>query len=64
MFAGERGGVWNIWTVSVADKTGKRLTSYAKLNAYVRYPTWTPLGDRIVYEYAETTGNVWMMDSK
>jgi Tol biopolymer transport system component/serine/threonine protein kinase len=64
VFAGERAGVWNLWWVSVKDRTEKRLTSYTKLNAYVRYPSWSPLGDRIVYEYAETTGNIWIMDLK
>jgi hypothetical protein len=28
----------------------------------VRYPAWSPSGDRIVYEYAETTGNIWAME--
>jgi len=40
------------------------LTSYTKLNAYVRYPSWSPLGEKIVYEYAETTGNIWMLELK
>lgn len=31
---------------------------YEKLNSYVRYPTWSPLGDKIAFEYAETTGNI------
>ncbi|HEX8844122.1 MAG TPA: protein kinase [Pyrinomonadaceae bacterium] len=64
VFAGERNGVWNIWWVSVKDRTEKRVTSYTKLNAYVRYPSWSPLGDKIVYEYAETTGNIWMIELK
>jgi len=28
----------------------------------VRYPAWSPRGDAIVYEYAETTGNIWLLD--
>ena len=64
MFAAERNGVWNVWWVSVKDSTEKRVTNYTKLNAYVRYPSWSPLGDKIVYEYAETTGNIWIMDVK
>jgi hypothetical protein len=31
-------------------------------NACVRAPAWSPLGDKIVYEYAEITGNIWVMD--
>jgi hypothetical protein len=33
------------------------LTSHAKLNVYVQTPAWSR--SRIVYEYAETTGNIW-----
>ncbi|HEV7842578.1 MAG TPA: hypothetical protein VGO69_02725, partial [Pyrinomonadaceae bacterium] len=63
-FAGFRDGVWNIWWVSVKDRTQKRLTDFNKLNAYVRYPAWSPLGTQIVFEYAEMTGNIWMMELK
>ena len=61
-FAGQRNGVWNIYWISRSTKVQKQLTSYSKQNAFVRYPAWSPLGDKIVYEYAETTGNVWLME--
>jgi Tol biopolymer transport system component/DNA-binding winged helix-turn-helix (wHTH) protein len=63
-FAGFRNGVWNIWWVSVKDKTQKQLTNFNKLSAYLRYPAWSPLGNQIVFEYAEMTGNIWMMEFK
>lgn len=63
-FAGERNGIWNVWWVSVKDKTEKQVTNYKKLDAYVRYPAWSPLGNQIVYEYSETTGNIWLMELK
>jgi Tol biopolymer transport system component len=63
-FAGFRDGVWNVWWVSRSTKEQKQLTNYTKLNAYVRYPAWSPLSDQIVYEYAETTGNIWSMELK
>ena len=63
-FAGMRDGVWNLYWVPRKNKEQKRLTNYSKLNAYVRYPAWSPLGDRIVFEHAETTGNVWLMELK
>lgn len=63
-FAGFRNGIWNIYWVSVKDKTQKQLTNFNKLNAYVRYPAWSPLGNQIVFEYAEMTGNIWMMELK
>lgn len=63
-FAGENDGVWNVFWVSRSTKQRKQLTNYTKLNAYVRYPAWSPLGNQIVYEYAETTGNIWLMELK
>lgn len=59
-FAGLRNGVWNIWWVSRRDRTEKQLTNYTKLNTYARYPDWSPSGDHIAYEYAETSGNIWV----
>jgi Tol biopolymer transport system component/DNA-binding winged helix-turn-helix (wHTH) protein len=63
-FAGFRNGVWNLYWVSLSTKQQKQLTNFAKLNSYVRYPAWSPLGNQIVYEYAETTGNIWIADLK
>jgi TolB protein len=56
VFAGQRDGIWNIYTISISTKVQKRLTNYSKLNSFVRYPAWSR--NRIVYEYAETTGNL------
>jgi Tol biopolymer transport system component/DNA-binding winged helix-turn-helix (wHTH) protein len=64
LFAGRRDGVWNIWWVSRRTRQEKQVTHYTMNNTYVRYPTWSPHGDQIVYEYAETTGNIWTMRVK
>jgi eukaryotic-like serine/threonine-protein kinase len=64
VFAGWRNGIWNVYWVSRSTKVQKQLTDYSKPNAFVRYPAWSPLGNQIVYEYAETTGNVWVMELK
>jgi Tol biopolymer transport system component len=64
LFAGQRDGIWNLYWVSRRDKSEKQITHYTKTNIYVRYPTWSPRGDQIVYEYAETAGNIWMMRMK
>jgi len=61
-FAGTRNGVWNIYWVSRGTGEQHQVTAYSKTNAYVRYPAWSPLGDQTVYEYAETTGNIWMAE--
>jgi Tol biopolymer transport system component len=63
-FAGLRDGYWNIWWVSRGDRRQKQITRLTRPNAYVRFPSWSPRGDQIVYEYAETTGNIWMMELK
>ncbi|HKY42636.1 MAG TPA: protein kinase [Pyrinomonadaceae bacterium] len=61
-FAGQRDGIWNIYTISISTKVQKQLTNYLQMNSFVRYPTWS--SNRIVYEYAETTGNIWMLELK
>jgi Tol biopolymer transport system component/DNA-binding winged helix-turn-helix (wHTH) protein len=63
-FAGQRNGIWNIYWISRGTREEKQLTHYTHNNAYVRYPAWSPRGDQIVYEYAETTGNIWTMRVK
>jgi Tol biopolymer transport system component/DNA-binding winged helix-turn-helix (wHTH) protein len=61
-FAGTREGIWNVYWVSRRTGDERQITANFKTNAYVRYPAWSPLGDQIVYEYAETTGNIWMAE--
>jgi Tol biopolymer transport system component len=63
-FAGRRDGIWNVFWVSRTTKEERRVTSSSRLNAYVRYPAWSPRGDQIAYEFAETTGNIWMLEGK
>jgi Tol biopolymer transport system component/DNA-binding winged helix-turn-helix (wHTH) protein len=62
VFAGAREGIWNLWWVSRSDKRLKQLTQNTKLNVYFRYPTWSPLGNRIVSEYSESKGNIYVME--
>ena len=63
-FAGFRNGCWNVWWVSRSTKQQKQLTNFTKLNTFVRYPSWSPLGNQIVFEYSETTGIIWVMELK
>ena len=60
VFAGQRDGIWNIYTIAINTKVQRKLTNYSQMNAFVRYPVWS--ANRIVYEYAETTGNIWMIE--
>ena len=50
--------------ISRTTREQKKLTHYNRLNTFVRYPEISPAGDKIVFEYAETTGNVWMTQLK
>ncbi|HEY0321648.1 MAG TPA: protein kinase [Pyrinomonadaceae bacterium] len=61
-FAGSRDGVWNLYWVSRDGKTQKRVTNYTSINAYVRYPSWSPAGNQIAFEFAEVKGNIWITD--
>jgi Tol biopolymer transport system component/DNA-binding winged helix-turn-helix (wHTH) protein len=59
VFAGERGGVWNLWTVSASTRAVRQLTRFSGPNGFVRYPAWSPRGDRIVFEHSVTGANIW-----
>jgi Tol biopolymer transport system component/DNA-binding winged helix-turn-helix (wHTH) protein len=60
VFAGQRAGVWNVWWVS--RETGKQtqITRYTAVNTFVRYPSSSPRGDRVVFELGEVRGNIWL----
>lgn len=62
-FAGLRGGLWNIFWIPVSGGSAVQVTKNSRLNAYLRYPAWSPRGDRIIYEHAETYGNVWVLEN-
>ena len=61
-FAGLHDGVWNIGWVSRDGRKEHTVTANRRLNTYVRYPSWSPAGDAIYYELAETTGNIWLVE--
>jgi TolB protein len=56
-----RDGTWNLWWVGLDGKE-RRLTDYRSLRTYVRYPEWSPTGERIVFEFAEAKGNIYLMN--
>jgi Tol biopolymer transport system component/DNA-binding winged helix-turn-helix (wHTH) protein len=59
-FAGNRDGVWNIFSVSKRSKAVKQLTRFTTSD-YVRYPAWSPKGNRIVFEAEERVGSIWTL---
>jgi Tol biopolymer transport system component len=63
VFAGYRSREWNLWWVSRTSGEARRLTDLGKLGTYVRYPRWSPSGGQIVFELAETVGDVWILEA-
>jgi len=61
-FAGEREGRWELYWVSRSSGESRRLTELARLGAYVRYPAWSPDGGQLVFELAETVGDIWLVE--
>jgi Tol biopolymer transport system component/DNA-binding winged helix-turn-helix (wHTH) protein len=61
-FAGQRAGVWNVYWAAVSGGAERRVTSYETPTLYVRYPEWSPTGERIAYERAESTSTVWVTE--
>ena len=59
-----REGIWNVATISRRSGEERILTSDRTARTYVRYPAWSPLGDFIVFERAEITGNIWTSELK
>ncbi len=62
-FAGYRDDLWNLWWISTSTGEVVQLTDTRQMNAYVRYPAWSPTGDRIVYEFAQTAGDIWIVEN-
>ena len=64
LFGAQRNGVWNVYWYSLSTKQQKQLTHYTTRTHYVRYPSWSPRGNQIAYEYSESAGNIWLMEMK
>jgi TolB protein len=62
-FAALRDGVWNVGWVTREGATLRIVSANERLNSYIRYPEWSPTGEAIYYELAETTGNIWLVDT-
>jgi Tol biopolymer transport system component/DNA-binding winged helix-turn-helix (wHTH) protein len=60
-YVARNGGAWNVYWVSL-DGEERRLTDYRDVRTFVRYPTWSPAGDRIAYELTEMKADLWVMD--
>jgi Tol biopolymer transport system component/DNA-binding winged helix-turn-helix (wHTH) protein len=58
-FAGQRDGVWNVYTVSRTTRAITQVTFFTSAAGYVRYPAWSPAGSRVVFERSLEGANIW-----
>lgn len=57
--AAEREGLWSLrWLDATTGKEGA-WTAASPPAVYVRYPDWSPRGDRVVFERGAIRGNIW-----
>jgi Tol biopolymer transport system component/DNA-binding winged helix-turn-helix (wHTH) protein len=59
-FAGQRDGVWNVWVVSRRTHQPTPLTHFTSAAGHALYPSWSPRGDRILFERSIVTAGLWM----
>ena len=60
--AGNTGNGWALHVVSRGTRQLRRLSPDLPLRQYLRYPRWSPTGDRIAYEFNESKGNVFVAE--
>ena len=58
-YAGLRDGVWNLFEVSRRTKVSRQLTRFTSASGYVRYPAWSPKGNRIIFERGIQSSGIW-----
>lgn len=62
LFAAERGGVWNLESVSRTTGRVRVLTQFTSPPGHVRYPRWDEANHRAVFQRAQTTGRIWTVE--
>lgn len=60
-FAALRGGIWSLRWISRQTGEEALLLEARQLGEYLRYPTWSPRGDLLIYEYSRTDGNLFLL---
>ncbi|HEX7283133.1 MAG TPA: hypothetical protein VF239_13840, partial [Vicinamibacterales bacterium] len=59
--AAMRDGRWSLRWIDAANGQEGSLTSPYPPATYLRYPEWSPKGDRMVFERGVSRGNIWMI---
>lgn len=57
--AAQRDGLWSLRWIDVATGRETPFAPPGPPRIYLRYPDWSPLGDRLLFEHGEVTGNLW-----
>ena len=59
-----REGQWSLRALDVRGGPERAITPPGPPRVFVRYPDWSARGDLIVFERAEMTGNIWLLDRR
>lgn len=62
LYAAFRDGDWNLWWIDRETREQRKLTNYSSLATYVRYPSWSPRGNSVVFEHSTTRGNIFLVE--
>jgi hypothetical protein len=62
VFAGLDRGIWNIYWISFSTGKVEQLTHFTAQSGFVRYPSWSLKGDRILFERNDLTSNIYVAD--
>ncbi len=61
-FAGLRHGLWNLYWIEPGSLEQGALTRSSSLTSYLRYPCFSPDAKTLVYEKADTSGDLFLVD--
>ena len=57
-------GQWSLRALDARGGPEREMTAPGPPRVFVRYPDWSARGDLIVFERAEMTGNIWLLDRR
>jgi Tol biopolymer transport system component/DNA-binding winged helix-turn-helix (wHTH) protein len=60
--AAMRDGRWSVRSIDVTTGNIVALTTPYPPGVYLRYPEWSPKGDRLLFERGVTRGNIWTIE--
>ncbi len=61
-FAGLQNSTWNIYWISFSTGKLEQVTHFTSRPGFVRYPVWSPKGDRLIFERNDLTSNIYVAD--